>query len=85
MRNLKKQQGKEQGDIQINENNNYVEDEIIYISSDEEITNDERGLDVSKMKNVVETVMITRTVQILNGQEVGSYVKVESSYYEHSC
>jgi hypothetical protein len=40
---LKKQQGKEQGDIQINENNNYVEDEIIYISSDEEITNEERG------------------------------------------
>jgi hypothetical protein len=53
-----------------------VEDEIIYISSDEEITNEERGLDVSKMKNVVETVMITRTVQIL---------EVESSYYEHSC
>jgi hypothetical protein len=62
-----------------------VEDEIIYISRDEEITNEERGLDVSKMKNVVETVMITRTVQILNGQEVGSYVEVESSHYEHSC
>jgi hypothetical protein len=29
--------------------------------------------------------MITRTVQILNGQEVGSYVEVESSHYEHSC
>ena len=81
MRNLKKQQGKEQGDIQINENNNYVEDEIIYISSDEEITNEERGLDVSKMRNVVETVMITKTVQILNGHEVGSHVEVETSYY----
>jgi len=78
---FEKQQGKEQEDIQINENNNYVEDEIIYISSDEEITNEERGLDVSKMK----TVMITRTVQILNGHEVGSHVEVETSYYEHSC
>jgi hypothetical protein len=62
-----------------------VEDEIICISSDEEITNEERGLDIFKMKNVVETVMITRTVQILNVQEVGSHVGVESSYYEHSC
>ena len=82
---FEKQQGKEQEDIQIDENNNYVEDEIICISSDVEITNEERGLDVSKMKNVIETVMITRTVQTLNGHEVGSHVEVETSYYEHSC
>ena len=66
---FEKQQGKEQDDIQNDENNNYVEGEIICISIDEEITNEERGLDVSKMKSVVETVVVTRTVQILGGQE----------------
>lgn len=62
-------QGKEQEDIQNDENNNYMEDEIICISSDEEINNEERGLDVSKMKTVQpQTVVVTKTVQILNGQ-----------------
>ena len=48
--NLKKRQGKGQDNIQSNhqdENNNYAEDVITSISSDDEMINEERGLEVS--------------------------------------
>ena len=83
--NLKKRKGKGHDNIQSNhqdENNNYAEDDIISIISDDEMINEERGLEAFDMNTVI---TISRTVQILNGQEVGSHVEVESRYYEHSC
>ena len=85
MEQSEKRQGKGQDNIQSNhqdENNNYAEDDIISISSDDEMINEERGLEVSDMKTVIQTVIITasRTVQMLNGQEVGSHVEIESFF-----
>ena len=62
MKQFEKRQGKGQDNIQSNyqdENNNYAEDDIISISSDDEMINEERGLEVSDMKTVIQTVMIT--------------------------
>ena len=75
MEQFEEKQGKGQDNIQSNhqdENNNYAEDDIISISSDDEMINEERGLEV---------LTASRTVQILNGQEVGSHVEVESRYF----
>jgi len=55
MEQSEKRQGKGQDNIQSNhqdENNNYAEDDIISISSDDEMINDERGLEVSDMKTL---------------------------------
>ena len=62
MKQFEKRQGKGQDNIRSNyqdENNNYAEEDIISISSDDEMINEERGLEVSDMKTVIQTVMIT--------------------------
>ena len=72
MEQLEKRQGKGQDNIQSNhqdENNNYAEDDLISISSDDEIINEERGLEVSDMKTVIQTVMIT--IKYLMAKKLG--------------
>ena len=58
MERFEKRQGKGQDNIQSNhqdENNNYAEDDIISIRDDDEMINEERGLEVSDMKTVIQT------------------------------